>query len=147
MRVILLKDVKGLGKAGELVNSKPGYYHNYLAANQLAVEATPQVVKEWKAKQKRMAEEEAARKAEAEKLKEQLDQTEVTVEAKGGGNGKLFGSVTSQDIAEALAKQGIVVDKKKIELKESLREAGETSVDVRVYPEMVAKLKVRIQEV
>ncbi|MDD7593763.1 MAG: 50S ribosomal protein L9 [Peptoniphilaceae bacterium] len=147
MRVILLKDVKGLGKAGDLVNSKPGYYHNFLAANQLAVEATPAVVKEWKAKQKRMAEEEAARKAEAEKLKAQLDQTEVTVEAKGGGNGKLFGSVTNQDIAQALEKQGITIDKKKIELKESLREAGETSVDVRVYPEMVAKLKVRIKEV
>ncbi len=147
MKAILLSDVKGLGKAGELVNAKPGYFNNFLAANGLAVEATPQVVKQWKARQKQLKEEEAARKAEAEGLKEKLEQTEIHVVAKGGGNGRLFGSVTSQDIAEALLEQtGLEVDKKKIELKDSIRETGSYQVDVRVYPEMTAQLKVQVKE-
>lgn len=147
MRVILLKDVKGLGKAGELVNSKPGYFHNFLAANELAVEATPAAVKQWKAKQKRLEEEEAARKAEAEALKEKIDALTVSVCAKGGGNGKLFGSITGQDIADALQKQaGLSIDKKKIVLKESIREVGVREVDVRVYADMTARLKVNVEE-
>lgn len=147
MRVILLKDVKGLGKAGELVNSKPGYFHNFLAANGLAVEATPAAVKQWKAKQKRLAEEEAERKAEAEERKKKIDALTVTVSAKGGGNGKLFGSITSQDIADAVEKQtGLALDKKKIELKESIREVGQHEVDVRVYADMTARLKVNVEE-
>lgn len=147
MRVILLKDVKGLGKAGDLVNSKPGYFHNFLAANGLAVEATPAAVKQWKAKQKRLEEEEAKRKAEAEELKKKIDALTVTVSAKGGGNGKLFGSITGQDIADALQKQaGLSIDKKKIELKESIREVGVREVDVRVYADMTARLKVNVEE-
>ncbi|WP_066924826.1 50S ribosomal protein L9 [Murdochiella massiliensis] len=147
MRVILLKDVKGLGKAGDLVNSKPGYFHNFLAANGLAIEATPAAVKQWKAKQKRLEEEEAQRKAEAEELKKKIDDLTVTVSAKGGGNGKLFGSITGQDIADALQKQaGLSIDKKKIELKESIREVGVREVDVRVYADMTARLKVNVEE-
>ncbi|MBY0584550.1 50S ribosomal protein L9 [Murdochiella sp. Marseille-P8839] len=147
MRVILLKDVKGLGKAGDLVNSKPGYFHNFLAANGLAIEATPAAVKQWKAKQKRLEEEEAKRKAEAEELKKKIDALTVTVSAKGGGNGKLFGSITGQDIADALQKQACLsIDKKKIELKESIREVGVREVDVRVYADMTARLKVNVEE-
>lgn len=148
MRVILLKDVRGLGVAGDLVNSKPGYFHNFLAANGLAVEATPAVVKKWKAEQKKKQEDEAARRVEAEVLKEKLEALDVVVEAKGGGNGKLFGSVTSQDIAAAIQKTGgLDVDKKKIELKEPIKEPVSTTVDVRVYPQMVAKLKLTVKEV
>lgn len=147
MKVILLKDVKGLGKAGDLVNSKPGYFHNFLAANGLAIEATPAAVKQWKAKQKRLEEEEAKRKAEAEELKKKIDALTVTVSAKGGGNGKLFGSITGQDIADALQKQACLsIDKKKIELKESIREVGVREVDVRVYADMTARLKVNVEE-
>lgn len=148
MKVILLKDVKNLGKAGELVNSKPGYFHNFLAANGLAVEATPAAVKNWKAEQKRLQAEEAAQKAEAEALKVKIEGLEVKVQAKGGGNGKLFGSVTSQDIADAVkAQAGLELDKKKIELKESIREVGTHTVEVRVYTDTTASLKVVVEEI
>ena len=124
MKVILIKDVDGLGKEGDLFNAKPGYFNNYLAKNGLAVLANPDVVKRWKAKKK-------------EEEKEALKRRE----------GRLFGSVTAQDIADALNKElGTDIDKKKIELKDSIRNVGNYHVDVRVYPEIVANLKVQVEE-
>lgn len=148
MKVILLKDVDGLGKAGELVNAKAGYFNNFLAKNGAALEATPAVIKKWKADNKKREAEEAKNRAEAMKLKEELEAMTIKVQAKGGGTGKLFGSITGQDIAEAIKKQGGPdIDKKKIELKESIRQVGDFTVDVRVYPEMTAALKVKVSEV
>ena len=147
MKVILLKDVKGIGKAGELVNAKPGYFNNFLAKNELAIEATPAVQKRWKEEQKRLAAEEAERRAQAEALAAKLENAEITITAKGGGAGKLFGSITAQDTAAAVEHQtGLVLDKKKIELKDSIRTTGEHAVDVRVYAGMLARLTVKVIE-
>ncbi len=147
MKVILLENVKGVGEKGALINAKPGYFHNFLEKNKLAIEATPTVLKNWKEQQRILAEEEQARKEKAKVDKAVIEEAEVTVFAKGGGAGKLFGSVTAQDIAEALNKvTGLDIDKKKVELKDSIRLAGEYTVNIRVYPDMTASLKVSVEE-
>lgn len=147
MKAILLKDVEGTGKEGELVDVKPGYFNNFLAKQGLALQATPAVVKKWKKREAQKAREEEARRQEALKLDEKIRQSKVTIKAKAGEAGKLFGSITSQDIAEALKKQvGIELDKKKIEIAEPLKTLGGHKVDIRIYPEMVSQLQVYIEE-
>lgn len=147
MKVILIKDVDGLGKEGDLVNAKPGYFNNYLAKNGLAVLATPDVVKRWKAKKKEEEKEALKRREDAQEMKRKIEDCQVTIKAKGGEGGRLFGSVTAQDIADALNKElGTDIDKRKIELKDSIRNVGNYHVDVRVYPETVANLKVQVEE-
>lgn len=145
MKVILLKDVKDLGKAGELINSKDGYARNYLFPRNLAIEANAVNLKKWEeAKEK----EEAKRKAEfdeALKLKEKIEKMSVQIKAKGGTGGRLFGSITSTDIATALKNQHkIDIDRRKIELKDNIKTTGLSEVDVRVYSEVTAKLKVNV---
>lgn len=145
MKVILLKDVKDLGKAGELINSKDGYARNYLFPRNLAIEANAVNLKKWEeAKEK----EEAKRKAEfdeALKLKEKIEKMSVEIKAKGGTGGRLFGSITSTDIATALKNQHkIDIDRRKIELKDNIKTIGLSEVDVRVYSEVTAKLKVNV---
>lgn len=147
MEVILLKDVKGQGKKGEVVKVSDGYARNFLLPKGYAVQATEQgkmKLREQNAimQRKRQTEEERAKK-QAEKI------STVTVEfqVKAGENGKLFGSVTGKDISEALEKQhGIVVDKKKIVLPEPIKNIGEFQVEIKVYPEISAKLKVIIKQ-
>ncbi len=147
MKVILIENVDGLGKAGDLVNAKPGYFNNYLAKNGLAVLATPDVVKRWKAKKKEEEQEAQQRREDAQDIKKKIEDCQVVIKAKGGEGGRLFGSVTAQDIADALNKElGTDIDKKKIELKDSIRNVGNYHVDVRVYPETVASLKVQVEE-
>lgn len=145
MKVILLKDVKGLGKEGELINSKDGYARNYLFPRNLAVEANAVNLKKWEeAKEK----DEAKKKAELDealKLKERIEKMSVEIKAKGGTGGRLFGSITSSDISTALKKQHkIDIDKRKIELKDNIKTTGLTEVDIRVYSEITAKLKVNV---
>ncbi|MFY9286594.1 MAG: 50S ribosomal protein L9 [Tissierellaceae bacterium] len=145
MKVILLKDVKGLGKAGDLVKSKTGYARNFLLPKGLAVEATPANLKKWEEDNKIRQEKERQEKEEALKLKEELEKITVEIKGKGGEGGRLFGSITSKDIADTLKKQfKLEVDRKKIELKENIKTTGLINVDVRVYPEIVAKLKVNV---
>ena len=138
MKVILLEDVKGLGKKGDLVNSKTGYARNFLFPKELAIEATEEEMKDKEAKMKKD-------KEEALKLKNELEKITVELKGKGGEGGRLFGSITSKDIAEALKKQHkLDIDKKKIELKENIKTSGIISVEVRVYPEITASLKVNV---
>lgn len=145
MKVILLKDVKDLGKAGDLVNSKTGYARNFLLPRGLAVEATPANLKKWEEDNKIIKEKEEKEKAEALRLKEALEKITVELKGKGGEGGRLFGSITSKDIADSLKKQHkLEVDRKKIELKENIKTTGLLTVDVRVYPEIVASLKVNV---
>lgn len=145
MKVILLEDVKGLGKAGDLVNAKTGYARNFLFPKELAIEATPGNLKAWKEEVKNKEAQEKADKEEALKIKEQLEKVTVEIKGKGGEGGRLFGSITSKDIGEALKSQfKIDVDRRKIELKENIKTAGITNVSVRVYPEISADLKVNI---
>lgn len=145
MKVILLKDVKGLGKEGELVESKTGYARNFLFPKKLAVEATSVNLKKWEEDHKIKEEKRQEEIAEAKALKEKLERIEVLIKAKGGKEGKLFGSITSQDISKSLEKQHkIKIDKRKIDLKDNIKNPGQIQLDVKVYPEIVAKLKVNV---
>ncbi|MCF6462819.1 50S ribosomal protein L9 [Clostridium sp. Cult1] len=147
MKVILLKDVKGLGKAGELVNAKDGYARNFLFPRNLAIEATPANMKKWEERKKV---EEAKEKAEYEKalkLKEKIEGLTIELKGKAGEGGKLFGSITSKDISQALKKQHkIDIDRRKIEMKDNIKSIGVTTVEVRVYPEISASLKIEVIE-
>lgn len=145
MKVILLEDVKSLGKKGDLVNSKPGYARNYLFPKGLAIEATKNNLKKWEEEQKDVKEKTEKEEAEALRLKEEIEKTTIELKAKGGEGGRLFGSITSKDIGDALEEQvNIKIDKRKIELKDNIKTAGITLVDVRVYPEITAQLKVNV---
>lgn len=145
MKVILLKDVKGLGNEGDLVDSKTGYARNYLFPKKLAVEATSANMKKWEADNKLKEERKEEDMAEAKDLKEKLENIQLVIKAKGGKEGKLFGSITSQDISNALEKQHkIKIDKRKIDLKENIKNPGLIKLDVRVYPEINAGLSVNV---
>ena len=146
MKVILLKDVNGLGKAGELVNAKTGYARNYLLPNGLALEGTPKNIKDWEQQVEDLKAKNEQERDDAFALKEKLDAENVTIRVKAGSGGRLFGSITSQDIAQALKDKGYDIDKKKIELKNPMKEKGDFKVPVRVYPEIVAQLGVTIEE-
>ena len=145
MKVILLKDVKGLGKAGDLVNSKDGYARNYLFPKNLAIEATEVNLKKLDEKKSQEAAKIAAEQKEAQELKAKLEKLTVEIKAKGGTGGRLFGSITSADISNELKKQHkINIDKRKIELKENIKSVGIAEVEVKLYIEISAKLKVNV---
>ncbi|NLY77657.1 MAG: 50S ribosomal protein L9 [Tissierellia bacterium] len=147
MKVILLKDVKGLGKAGELVNAKDGYARNFLFPKKLAIEATEANLKKWKEDMAKKKEQEQAEYEEALKLKKKIESISVELKSKSGEGGKLFGSITSKDIAEALKKQHkIDIDRKKIEMKNNIKTLGTVNVEVKVYPEVSATLQVNVVE-
>lgn len=146
MKIILLEDVKGMGKAGDLVNAKTGYARNFLLPQGKALEATKANLAAWEEEQEALRQKRAAERAEAERLKAALEGKMVTIKAKSGEGDKLFGSITSMDIASAIQDQlGQDVDKKKIELKENIKTLGMLTVPVRVYPEVTADLKVNIE--
>lgn len=145
MKVILLKDVKGLGKEGELVNSKDGYARNFLFPKGLAIEANPINLKKWEEKKKAEEEKRKEEQQAAVALKERIEKLSVEIKAKGGTGGRLFGSITSQDISTALKKQHkIDIDKRKIELKENIKIVGTATVEVKLYAEISATLKVNV---
>ncbi len=147
MKIILLEDVKGLGKKGEVVNASDGYARNFLFPKKLAEEATKgnlKTLKEQKTSKKMKKQEELA---EAKDLSAQLEKSVIELTAKAGENGKLFGSVTSKDLGEALEEQHkIKIDRRKIVLPDPIRELGTIDVEVKLYPGVVGKLKVNIKE-
>lgn len=146
MVVILLKDVKGTGKAGDVVKVSDGYARNMLIPKGLAREATQGNVRSLE-KQKALAEEKRAEeKAAAQKRADELEKIVLVVPSKGGENGKLFGSVTSMDVAKALQDQeGITIDKKKIEMPEGpIKQAGTSQVIVKLYQDVSAKIRVKV---
>ncbi len=145
MKVILKADVKGVGKKDEIINASDGYARNFLFPKKLAVEATPGNLKSHELIMKKEADKKAAELAEAKKLAEKIGTLTVNLKVKTGDNGKVFGSVTAKDIAEGLEKEhGIKVDKKKVDIKDSIKTIGVYTVEVKVYPEVVGKLKVSI---
>ena len=147
MKVILLKDVDGLGAAGDLVNAKTGHARNYLLPRGIAVEATPANKAKWSQEQKDKKAREEKEHKEALELKKQIEELNLTFKSKAGEGGKLFGSITSNDIADKLKKEHkINIDKRKIELKDNIKDLGITSVGIRVYPEILATLKVLVAE-
>lgn len=145
MKIILLKDVKGLGKVGELVNAKAGYARNYLIPRNIAIEATPDNLEKLKETESQKEAKREQELKEAKKLKEKIEKIKVNIKAKGGTEGRLFGSVTSQDISNRLKKQHkIDIDKRKIDLKDNIKIAGVTEVEIKVYPDVSATLKVDV---
>ena len=145
MKVILLADVKGKGKAGDVVKVNDGFARNMLFPKGLAKEATVGNLKNLEHQKAIAAEQEAERKAAAEATAKKLADLTVKIETKAGDNGKLFGSITSADIADACKEQsGIEIDKKKIILDAPVKQAGNAKVQVKLYPEVIAELKVEI---
>lgn len=147
MKIILLEDVKGVGKKGQTINASDGYARNFILPKKLGVEATPANMNtlklQQKAEEKRKAEELAQARAAAEKLENLI----VNIAVKTGEGGKLFGSVTNKEIAAALEKQhGLKIDKKKIVLADQIKMVGERHVEVKLHPQVTAELKVKITE-
>lgn len=144
MEVILREDVKSLGKAGELVKVKPGYARNYLLPRGLAYEATEgnrkRIVAESKARLARASEERQA----AETIARALNAVSVSLARKAGEGDRLFGSITAQDIADALAAKGQAVDKRKIELEHPIKTLGHHTVPVRLHHEVTAEVRVTV---
>ena len=147
MKVIFLQDVKGKGKKGQMAEISDGYARNYLLPKKLAMEATADAINTMRMNDKAAAEKAAKERAEAVETSKKLREMTVVVTAKGGGAGKLFGSVTSQEIADALkAKSGIVIDKRKIVLSDPIKTVGTNTVQCKLGYEITAPLTVKIEE-
>ena len=147
MKVILLQDVKGKGKKGQLLEVSDGYARNFMLPRKIAIEATADAVNTMRMNDKATQERIAREKAEAMETAKKLRVLTVTVTAKGGGNGRLFGSVTNQEIADALkAKAGIVLDKRKIVIADAIKNVGTYTVTCKLGYEISAPLTVRIEE-
>ena len=147
MKVILTQDVKGKGKKGQMLEISDGYARNFLLPRKLAVEATADAINTMRMNDKAAAEKAAKERAEAVEISKKLREMTVVVTAKGGGAGKLVGSVTSQEIADALkAKSGIAIDKRKIVLSDSIKNVGTYTVQCKLGYEITAPLTVKIEE-
>ena len=144
IEVILREDVKSLGKAGALVRVKPGYARNYLLPRGLAYEATEGNRKRIAAEQKARDTHVAAEKTDALKAAEVLSQVALTLSAKAGEGDRLFGSITTQDIADALSAQGHPVDRRRIELDHPIKQLGAHTVAIRLHPEVHADLRLTV---
>lgn len=147
MKVIFLEDVKGKGTKGEVKDVSVGYAQNFLIKNKLAIEATPANLSKLKG-QKKLAEKNAAEELEeAKKLKVEVEKVTVEMKAKSGEGGRLFGSITSKQIADELKKaEGIKVDRRRMELPEPIRSLGYTNIPIRVHQDVTATLKVHVSE-
>ena len=147
MKVILLQDVKGKGKKGQMLEVSDGYARNFMLPKKLAIEATPDAVNTMRMNDKAAAEKAAKERAEALEISKKLREMTLTVTAKGGGAGRLFGSVTNQEIADALkAKSGIALDKRKIVLSDPIKSVGTYTVTCKLGYEISAPLTVKIEE-
>lgn len=144
MEVILREDVKSLGKAGALVKVKPGYARNFLLPQGLAYEATEGNKKRIAAESKARETRAASDRSEATSLAAELGRVAVTIKAKAGEGDRLFGSITTQDIADQLAKAGHPVDKRKIELEHPIKQLGEHQVPVRLHADVHASIRVTV---
>ena len=147
MKVILLQDVKGKGKKGQMIEVSDGYARNFMLPRKLATEATADAINTMKMNDKATQERIAKEKAEALALSKQLRELTLVVTAKGGGAGRLFGSVTNQEIADALkAKSGIALDKRKIVISDPIKAVGTYTVQCKLGYEITAPLTVKIEE-
>ena len=147
MKVILLQDVKGKGKKGQILEVSDGYARNFMLPKKMAIEATADAINTVKMNDKATQERIAREKAEALAVSKKLREMTLTVTAKGGGNGRLFGSVTNQEIADALAKKsGIKLDKRKIVISDPIKNVGTYTVQCKLGYEITAPLSVKIEE-
>lgn len=145
MKVILKADIKGVGKKDQIINASDGYARNFLFPKNLAVEANNENMSKLKAKQDANAFRKSQEKEEAKKIADKLSKILLKIEVRSGENGKIFGGVSSKEIAENLKeKYNIIIDKKKIELKETIKEIGERKVDIKLYEGVVGSLKIDV---
>ena len=148
MKVILMQDVKGKGKKGQMIEVSDGYARNYMLPRKIAVEATTDAVNTMRMNDKAAAEKAAKERAEAVEVSKKLREMTLVVNAKGGGAGRLFGSVTNQEIADALkAKTGIALDKRKIVIADPIKNVGTYTVTCKLGYEINAPLTVKIEEI
>ena len=145
MKVIMLKDVKGTGRANDVVEVNDGFARNFLIPKGFAQEATAQNLNRYNQQRSLQVHRKNMERAEALELAKKLEGVRVEVTAKAGKDGRLFGSVTAGDIADALKKKRIEVDKKRIELDAPIKQAGETQVSIRVYADTTAKITVAVK--
>ena len=147
MKVILLTDVKGKGKKGQMIEVSDGYARNYMLPRKLAQEATADAVNTMRMNDKATAERQARERAEAVAVSKQLRELTLVVKAKGGGAGRLFGAVTTNEIADALKKNaGITIDKRKLILDENIKNVGTYTVKAKLGYEIVGQFSVKIEE-
>ncbi len=144
MKVILRADVDNLGRLGEIVAVRPGYGRNYLLPQGLASLATPGNLKVFEQDRRKLQAKNDAIRAEASGLAGKIEAAKVVIEMRVGDGDKLYGSVTSTQIAAILAEQGVELDRRKIQLEDGIRTLGEYIVDVKLHPEVVAKLMVKV---
>lgn len=147
MKIVLLQDVKDLGKKDQLVNVSDGYARNFLFPRKLAAEATSGKLKEIEDKKSSEKKKKEKELEAAKELAHKLGKLEINFKTKAGENGKLFGSITGKDVADAIKSQhGIEVDKKKVVLHDAIKALGTYQVEVKVYPEISAKINVKVTE-
>ena len=147
MKMILLQDVKSVGKKGDLINASEGYAKNFLLPRKLAVEATKSNLNDYELKQKAEAKRKQEELEKAQATAKELEDKVVTIKVKTGGNGKLFGSVTNKEVAEEIVKQTkLDIDKKKIVLNDPIKAIGSFEVAVKLHKEVTAKLAVKVVE-
>ena len=146
MKVILLQDVRGKGKKGQMLEVSDGYARNYMLPRKIAMEATADAINTMRMNDKATQERQARERAEAMELAKRMKAMTLTVYAKGGGAGRLFGSVTSQEIADALQSQGITLDKRKIVIDEPIKNVCTYTIRCKLGYEITAQLTVQIQE-
>lgn len=145
MKVVLLADVKGQGKKGDIVNVSDGFARNYLFPKKLAKLADDQTIQELKAKKESEEYRKAEEKKNAAALAEKLKGTVLTFKTTGGTDGRLYGAVTAKDISDRLQSElGITVDKRKIVLNETIKTVGEYDIELKLYPEISANIKINV---
>ncbi|MCQ4936239.1 MULTISPECIES: 50S ribosomal protein L9 [Anaerotignum] len=148
MKVILLQDVKSVGKKGELVNASEGYAKNFLFPKKLAVEATKSNLNDFELKQKSEEKRKQEELENAQKIAENLKDQVVTIKVKTGGNGKLFGSVTNKEVADAIVEQTKQdIDKKKVSIGDPIKMVGERTATIKLHPKVTAEVTIKIVEV
>lgn len=145
MKVLLLKDVKSLGRAGEIKDVKDGYGQNFIIAKGYGKLATPAVIKQYEAEQRKIKEAKEQEAQDLRALAAKISKASVTITKKLGANGSLFGAIKKEEIADELAKQGIVIDKKDIDLSAQIKATGEYEAKVKLKYSISATLKVSVQ--
>lgn len=145
MKVILIKEVENLGDEGQIVSVKNGYGRNFLIPKGLARLATPSVIKAWEEEHRQASRKHMKKKEDAETLAREIEAIEVVITAKVGEENRIFGSVTSQDVAEGLLGHGIQIDRKKIQMDDDIRLLGVYSATVKVHAEVSCQVKVRVE--
>lgn len=145
MKVLLLQDVRGLGKKGEICEVKDGYGKNFLIAKGMASAATNEVINKYKAMQKKIAEENAEQRSLMEMTAKKIEEITLKIVQKVGANGSLYGAITKEDIANALSEYRVEIDKKNIELKSPIKSTGIYEVEVKLGHGINAKLKVDVE--